>query len=220
MVRPDELNSASLPRVGGLRSGCVVPAGASPVRVSAEAPGSRPQAGGEILPAQAGCREPLRREQEGGPQHEVKPAASKHKQWEGRAAHSTAKATSGGPDSERPQDLPGVLGAARPQGTMRNRRGPSGPPSSGQGDSYKPMVKSSVVQRESEGIVVPGMVPMNNGIGGKGPCGGSGSGGGKREGMAVRHRNGSLGGGQLDADLDPRPCWICAALAGFACPSP
>ena len=95
MVRPDEIKLSALPRVGGAISGCVVPAGASPVRVSAEAPGSRPQAGGEILPAQAGCREPLRREQERGRQHEVNPGASKDKQWEGRAAHVTAKATSG-----------------------------------------------------------------------------------------------------------------------------
>ena len=185
-MRPDENNPAALPWDGGLRSGCVIPTGASPVRVSAEAPGSRPQAGGEILQARAGRQEPLRREQEGGPQHEVNPAASKQKQWEGRAAHVTAKATFSGPGSERQLDLSGVLGAARLQGTTRNRRDPSGPPSSGQGGSYKPMVKSSAVQRESEGIVVPVMVPTNNGTGGKGPCGGSGSGGGKREGMGGR----------------------------------
>jgi group II intron reverse transcriptase/maturase len=48
------------------------------------------------------------------------------------------------------------------------------------------MVKSSAVQRDSEGIVVPVMVPANNGSGGKGPCGGSGGNGGKREGMGGR----------------------------------
>jgi len=57
---------------------------------------------------------------------------------------------------------------------------------SGQGGSYKPTVKSSAVQRESEGIAVPVMAAMNNAVGGKGPCGGSGRSEGKREGMAGR----------------------------------
>jgi len=38
----------------------IVLTGASPVRVSAEAPGSRPRRGGEIRPCQAGCRKPLK----------------------------------------------------------------------------------------------------------------------------------------------------------------
>ena len=38
----------------------VVLAGASPVRVSAEAPGSRLQPGGEIRPSQAECQKPLK----------------------------------------------------------------------------------------------------------------------------------------------------------------
>src|SRR5688572_5932872 len=46
------------------------------------------------------------------------------------------------------------------------------------------MVKAGAVQRESEGIVVPGMAATNNAAGGKGPCGGRAGGGGKREGMA------------------------------------
>lgn len=183
MVRPDESKQVSHRWGIGNESGCVVPAGESPVRVSAGAPGSRPQAEGESLPAQAGCRKPLRRKQGRGPQHEVNPGASKEKQWEGRAGHVAAKATSEGPVPERPSNLPGVWGVARGQGAMRNRRGPSGQPSSGQGDSYKPKVKSSTVQRESEGIVVPMRAATNNAAGGKGPCGGSGRGGGKREGM-------------------------------------
>src|ERR1041384_3854724 len=39
----------------------VVLAGASPVRVSAEAPGSRLQPEGEIRPSRAECREPLKK---------------------------------------------------------------------------------------------------------------------------------------------------------------
>lgn len=55
---------------------------------------------------------------------------------------------------------------------------------SGQDGPYKPKAKSGVAQRESEGIVVPSMGVKNNAPGGKGPCGGRGSHGGKREGMA------------------------------------
>lgn len=47
-------------------------------------------------------------------------------------------------------------------------------------------MKASTVQRESEGIVVPAMAVANNAAGGKGPCGGSGRGEGKREGMTGR----------------------------------
>src|SRR5690349_22996053 len=38
----------------------VLLAGENPVRVSARAPGSRPLAGGEILPVKAGCQEPVK----------------------------------------------------------------------------------------------------------------------------------------------------------------
>ena len=54
---------------------------------------------------------------------------------------------------------------------------------SGRGDSYKPKAKSSAVQRESEGVVVPTMVVQNNATGGRGPWGGHVGEEGKREGM-------------------------------------
>ncbi len=54
---------------------------------------------------------------------------------------------------------------------------------SGRGDSYKPKAKSSAVQRESEGVVVPAMAAQNNAAGGKGPWGGHVGEEGKREGM-------------------------------------
>ena len=57
---------------------------------------------------------------------------------------------------------------------------------SGRGDSYKPKAKSSAVQRESEGVVVPVMAAQNNAAGGKGPWGGRVGEEGKREGMACR----------------------------------
>ena len=75
----------------------VVPGGASPVRVSAGAPGSRLQPGGEILTSRAECQEPpYQRGATGGPQQSVNALASTNCQpkdvWEGRAAHVTAKA--------------------------------------------------------------------------------------------------------------------------------
>jgi len=91
-------------------------------------------------------------------------------------------------------DSGGVGGAARVQGEVRNTRDPSAQPVSGQGGSYKPKAKSSAVQRESEGIVVPQSVAeaartnavTNNAAGGKSPCGGRAEVAGKREGMAGR----------------------------------
>lgn len=135
--------------------------------------------------SRAGRREPLRREQQRGPQHEVKLAASKEKQSESRAAHATAKATSDAPDSERADELGGVRSAARVEGEVRDTRGPSLSPSSRQGGSYEPKVKSSAAERESEGTAVASMVAQKNAIGGKGPCGGHVEGAGKREGMAA-----------------------------------
>ena len=76
------------------------------------------------------------------------------------------------------------------QGQVRNVRGPSARPLSGQACSYKPKAKSSRAQRESEGIVVPDGAQAltravgHNAAGGKGPCGGHAGGAGKREGMA------------------------------------
>ena len=134
----------------------------------------------------AGRQEPLRGEQERGPQHHVKPAASTDLQRGSRAAHVTAKATSVASESgdARATGSPGVRGAARVQGEGRNTRDPSALPASGSGGSYKPRAKSSAAQRESEGVVVPTRAATNNAAGGKGPCGGQVGGGGKREGMA------------------------------------
>ena len=78
----------------------------------------------------------------------------------------------------------GVLGAAREQGLVRNRRDPSARSWSRPGSAYKPSAKASAAQRESEGIVVPEMDATNNASYGKGPWGGCAGGRGKREGMA------------------------------------
>src|SRR5437773_3623688 len=177
MVRPDERSQD--------RSRYTEPAGVSPARTGIGPSGSRPPARGEIAVAEAGRRKPLRREQERGPQHHVKPAASTEEQCGSRAEHVAAKATPAVWESEAtPAAGPaGVEGAARAQGSVWNRRDPSAQPLSGQGGSYKPMVKSRRAQRESEGVVLPMMVATNNATGGKGPCFGHARRKGKCEGM-------------------------------------
>ena len=183
---------------GGVAACCACPTGESPVPVGVGAPGSRPQVLEGDLCARAGCHKPVRRreprsgEQARGPQHEVKPAASTDLQPAGRAAHVTAKATPLAQEPKRAGGCGGVWGAARVQGQVRNVRGPSARPESGQASSYKPKAKSNRVQRESEGIVVldggaqatSTKAVRHNAAGGKGPCGGHAAGAGKREGMA------------------------------------
>lgn len=156
--------------------------------------------------SRAGCQKPKRQqvwrdgEQARGPQHEVKPAASTEKQSGGRAAHFTAKAILAVRDPERPSDPGGVRGAARVQGNVWNRRGPSGQPSSRRGGSYKPKVKAGADQRESEGSVVPSMAAQHNAVGGKGPCGGHVGSGGTCEGMAGRSNRSNNPRGQRTPD--------------------
>jgi hypothetical protein len=167
---------------------CTVPAGVSPAGVIAGEPRSRLRLGVERRPGQAERRKPSQAracggEQQRGPQHQVKPAASSEKQSGSRVAHVTAKATRSAEQSGDAPSPGGVRGAARAEGTMRNTRDPSAPPTSGKGRSYKPSAKSSVVQRESEGVVVPAMAVKKNAAGGKGPCSGCAGGVRKRWGM-------------------------------------
>ena len=196
MVRHEAKVRLSPRRGGSAAACCACPTGESPVRVGVGAPGSRPQVLEGELCARAGRQKPARRrkprngEQARGPQHEVKPAASTDLQPAGRAAHVTAKATSPERDPKREGDCGGVWGAARVQGQVRNVRGPSARPESGQACSYKPKAKSRSAQRESEGIVVPDgatastKAVRHNAAGGKGPCGGHAEIAGKREGLA------------------------------------
>jgi len=143
---------------------------------------------GEIRAAEADRQKPFRREQPRGPQHQVKPAASIDLPRESRATHVIAKAVLDMQESraESVSGLSGVWGAARVEGQARNVRGPSASPQSRQSGSYKSKTKSSVAQRESEGMVVPLMDATKNASGGKRPCFGQVEGGGKREGMTGR----------------------------------
>src|SRR5215471_4810214 len=95
----------------------VVLAGESPVRVSAGAPGSRLQPGGEIRPSQAECRKPL--QQRGANQRAQQSvnaiASTDYRVWESRAAHVTAKAKDNILGPERMLELSGGPGG----GTLR-----------------------------------------------------------------------------------------------------
>jgi len=77
---------------------------------------------------------------------------------------------------------------------VRNRRDPSAWPASGKDRMYKPMVKSSGGQRESEGVVVPRIGVQHNAPGGKGPHFDHAGSEGKREGMAGSARFNYPGG--------------------------
>ena len=132
MVRPDEQTRVTAEAEVRARSSCTVSAGESPAPVGAEAPGSSPHEERESARSRAGSQKPVQegRERSDGPQRvvNVEQASSDYQpkgDWERRAGHVTAKATHSAQESERALGLPGVLAAARREGTMRNRREPS-----------------------------------------------------------------------------------------------
>ena len=138
----------------------VLLAGASPVRVSAEAPGSRPQPGDESPWVRAGRQMPVSAGSKEAGRNKVNTSASTDYQpkgvWEGRAAHSTAKAIDSSLDSERLLDLSGVGVVARFDRRTWNRRDPTRQPASGKDCSYKAgRLKSRRAGRESEGSILP-----------------------------------------------------------------
>ena len=167
-------------------SRCASPAGESPAPVTVGGPGSRSPESRETSSAEARRQKPSNGKQGRGPQHEVKLAASTDSQRESRAAHATAKATSSAGRSETTaEDLSGVRSAARVQGEARNTGDPSAQSSSGQRISNRPMAKRAVVQRKSEGIVVPTMTVPQNTVGGKDPWGGHDDVGREHKGMVA-----------------------------------
>ena len=138
----------------------VLLAGERPVRVSASAPGSRPQAGREINRARAGCQKPVQAGSKPAGRNPVNVVASSNYQpkgvWEGRAAHITAKATDSHQELERWVDLPGVAsgGTLGQKGVEQER--PYLAAKSGKDRAYKAgRRKANGAGRESEGPVVP-----------------------------------------------------------------
>ena len=152
--------SRTSPRVRPERR--VVLAGASPVRVSAGAPGSRLQPGGEIRTSRAERQEPL--QERGANQRAatisernslVKLSAERCSRGPSRSCHGEGTRQHPGP--ERMLDLSGVAGG----GTLGQNRAEQERPSlaalSGKDRAYKAgRLKSHGARRESERPIVSG----------------------------------------------------------------
>ena len=139
----------------------VVLAGASPVRVSAEAPGSRLQPGGEIRPSQAECQKPLK-------EREANQRAATTSE---RCSHVivSAERCLGGPSrsfrgegnrqhpgTEGMLDLSGVAGGGTSGQSNAEQERPSPADLSGKDRAYKAgWLKSCGAGRESERSTVP-----------------------------------------------------------------
>jgi hypothetical protein len=98
-----------------------------------------------------------------------------------RACHGEGRVRSGSPSCRR--GPPRGRGDGTRSGSAAEQERPVSAAVSRQGRSYKPMVKSSGAERESQGVVVPRMGVQQNAPGGKGPCFGRAREGGTRQGM-------------------------------------
>ena len=134
--------------------GRVVLAGESPVRVSAGAPGSRLQPGGEIRPCRAECQKPRSSgEQTGGPQRMsernslVKLSAERCSGGPSRYYHGEGNRQHPGP--ERVLDLLGVSGGGTSGRNSVERERPYLAAGSGKDRAYKAEAESA---RSREGV--------------------------------------------------------------------
>jgi hypothetical protein len=155
---------------------CVRPAGGSPVRVSAGAPGSRPRSQGEIPWAERGVESLFGGSKRVGWDCSLvrftvgEPSRSFH--GEGHVRQSWFRIGCGG--SLRGTET--CTRARSDRGTRETRLSSL----VSEDRSYKPMVKSSGGQRESDGVVVVMIGEKLKAPGAKGPDFGRGCVGGKR----------------------------------------
>src|SRR6266436_5034734 len=138
----------------------VLLAGERPVRVSASAPGSRPQAGREIDLTRAGCQEPALAGSKPAGRNKVNASASSQYQpkgvREGRAAHITAKATDNSQGTGTAVGPPRGMGSGTLAQKDVEQERPSLAATSGKDRAYKAgWLKAHGARRESEGFVVP-----------------------------------------------------------------
>lgn len=132
------------------RESCGRPAGGSPVRVGAGAPGSRPRSWGEIPWAERGVESLFGGSKRVGWDCSLvretirEPSRSFH--GEGHVRHVRSRNGVAGPC--------GVGRLARAHGLITEHGRPVCLALSGKDRLYKPMVKSSGGQRESDGVVV------------------------------------------------------------------
>jgi hypothetical protein len=159
---------------------CAELAGASPAAVSAVAPRSRPQVGGEIPQPERGVESPTWRpyglawgSKSAGPMRKrepLQPRDRSNRKGEvaepvmSRRRQQTASVSDGGT-----QDISGVRRGARRYSPARNWRDPPRLPHEGEGGSYKPSAKGSRAGRESEGVVVPSMARTTTSPEGRAP---------------------------------------------------
>jgi hypothetical protein len=139
----------------------VVLAGESPVRVSAGAPGSRLQPGGEIRPSRAECQRPLK--QRGANQRAatksernslVKLSAERCLGGPSRSCHGEGNRQH--PGTERMLDLPGVAGGGTQGQSNAEQERPYLAAKSGKDRVYKAgRLKTRGAGRESERSEVP-----------------------------------------------------------------
>ena len=106
-----------------------------------------------------------------------------------RRRQQTVPVETGACDCMRAQDASGVEREARSNSSTRNRRGPTRPPSSGQGAVDKPEAKRQRAGRDSEGLVVPTTAAAKTPPEGRGSALVTRAREGKCEGMAARPNN-------------------------------
>ena len=166
----------------------------------AGAPRSRLRASGEIQPSKRSVESrrvgvcPSKRKRNRGPKVD-EPLQLREIGTErrgGRADHVPAKATDCARVTGGAQDTLGVREGARGEGLVRNRRGPTQQPASGEGGDYKPMVKCRRAGRESEGHVVLTTVSTITAPEGRSPALVTSGVRGKCEGMTARSNNPSV----------------------------
>src|SRR5579864_6490746 len=139
----------------------IVLAGESPVRVSAEAPGSRLQPGGEIRPSRAECQKPLKKReanQRAATSSErnslVRLSAERCLRGPSRSYHGEGNRQHLGP--ERMLDLSGVSGGGTLGQSKAEQERSYLAAWSGKDRAYKAgRLKASGAGRKSEGFVVP-----------------------------------------------------------------
>ena len=160
MVRRDETARQCRPEGGGRVSSCTSPAGESPVRVSAGAPGSRPQPKAEMPPARAGRRKSRewRARKRAATSSErcssVRLSAERCLGGPSRSCHGEGNRQQSGP--ERLLDLSGVRGGGTFLKKSAEQERPYLAAWSGKDRAYKAgRPKSRGAGRESEGPVVP-----------------------------------------------------------------
>jgi hypothetical protein len=192
------------------------PAGGSPVPVGAGAPGSRPQSRGEIPAAERGVESLFGGSERAGWDCSLvtttigEPSRSCHGEGHVRQSHSGI----------------GCGGSLRGRETCTCARFDHGTRETrlaslvSEDRSYKPMVKGSGGQRESEGVVVVGIGVQNNAPGAKDPRFDRACVGRERQDMAAHLLRSNHPGGRMPAEppASEMASWASCRLVAHAMP--